>query len=245
VHLLLISGSTRAASGNTATLRTLAELTPIGSSADLYDGLTILPAFNPDDDEPPLPPAVAELRERIDAADAVVFCTPEYAGTIPGSLKNLLEWTVKGAQLYEKPVAWVNVANAGRGDGAQAHLEIVLGYVGALVVESACLRTTVNGRFATRPGCLRTRNCGLSWVRSGLPSRKHECWSSVGSVAPGRRVFKDFCDLVLRLLPDELPLLGVSYEGRELEPLELALVPIRMCEGMDAVKPVPRTAPEP
>ncbi|MBT0770970.1 NAD(P)H-dependent oxidoreductase [Kineosporia sp. J2-2] len=145
-HLLLISGSTRAASGNTATLRTLAGLTPPGHTTDLYDGLSRLPAFNPDDDEPPLPGPVAALRSRIEAADAVVFCVPEYAGTVPGSLKNLLEWTVKGAQLYEKPVVWIDVANTGRGAGALATLEVVLGYVGAVLVRSACLRTMVTGR---------------------------------------------------------------------------------------------------
>ena len=152
MRLLLVSGSTRAASGNTATLRTLAEVAPPGDESDLYDGLSALPAFNPDDDEPPLPPTVADLRSRIEAADAVVFCVPEYAGTIPGSLKNLLEWTVKGAQLSEKRVSWINVANLGRGDGAQANLEVVLGYVGAVVVGPACLRTSVNGLSRTDRG---------------------------------------------------------------------------------------------
>ena len=83
---------------------------------------------------------MAELRKEIAAADAVVVCTPEYAGTLPGSFKNLLDWTVGGGQLYGKPAAWINVAAQGRGEGAQATLTTVLGYVGAVMVEAACRR---------------------------------------------------------------------------------------------------------
>ena len=143
MRILLISGSTRGGSGNTATLRTAQALAPDGMTAELYDGLAVLPAFNPDDDYDPLPPAVGELRARIAAADAVLFCSPEYAGTLPGSLKNLLDWTVGGGEMYGKPVGWVNVAAGGRGTGAEEHLAIVLGYVGAVAVEGACVRLPV------------------------------------------------------------------------------------------------------
>jgi NAD(P)H-dependent FMN reductase len=152
--LLLISGSTRTASSNTTALRTLRELAPEGDAADLYDALADLPAFNPDHDVDPLPESVVDLRLRIEVADAVVFCTPEYAGTIPGSLKNLLEWTVKGGQLYGKPVARLNIANEGRGDGAAANLDVVLGYVGAEVVEAACLRMPTHGLLVSPEGVL-------------------------------------------------------------------------------------------
>ena len=143
MRILLISGSTRGGSGNTAALRTIRDLAPAGVTAVLYEGLAGLPAFNPDDDGERVPAPVAELREQIAAAGAVVFCTPEYAGTLPGSFKNLLDWTVGGAQLYGKPVAWINVAAEGRGDGAQATLDTVLGYVGAVPVEAACRRLPV------------------------------------------------------------------------------------------------------
>ena len=106
-----------------------------------------LPAFNPDDDVERPHCAVAGLRQQLAAADAVLFCTPEYAGTLPGSLKNLLDWTVGSGELYGKPVAWINVANPGRGEGAQAALATVLGYVGAVVIDSACARLPV-GRDA-------------------------------------------------------------------------------------------------
>jgi chromate reductase len=137
VRILLISGSTRSGSGNTAALRTVRALAPPGITALMYDGLAALPAFNPDQDQAP-PPQAAELREQIAAADALLFCTPEYAGTLPGSLKNLLDWTVGGGEIYGKPVAWINVAAGGRGAGAQEHLALVLRYVGSVAVGQAC-----------------------------------------------------------------------------------------------------------
>src|SRR5690242_21619281 len=108
----------------------------------MYDGLAALPAFSPDEDERPPGPA-ADLRARIAAAGALLFCTPEYAGALPGSFKNLLDWTVGGGEIYGKPVAWINVAAEGRGDGAQQSLASVLGYVGGEPIRAACRRIAV------------------------------------------------------------------------------------------------------
>jgi chromate reductase len=144
VRLLLVSGSTRAGSTNTAALRAAREAAPAGVVATLYDGLSDLPAFNPDDEQHGPPhPAVARLREQLAVADGVLFCTPEYAGTLPGALKNLLDWTVGHGDLVDKPVAWVNVGGPGRGEGAQATLRLVLDYVTAAIVEDACAKLTV------------------------------------------------------------------------------------------------------
>jgi chromate reductase len=143
LHLLLVSGSTRRPSSNSAALHTAVGLLPDGVSAKLYEGLAALPAFNPDDDHDPLPPEVARLREEIARADGVLLCTPEYAGTLPGSLKNLLDWTVGGGEMYGMPVAWINVAAPGRGTGADAALGTVLSYVGAAVAPSAGVRVSV------------------------------------------------------------------------------------------------------
>lgn len=111
VRILLVSGSTRVGSTNTAVLRTAPAVAPEGVASVLYDGLASLPAFNPDDDHEPLPPTVANLRAQLAASDAVLFCTPEYAGALPGSFKNLLDWTVGGGEIYGKPVAWINVSS--------------------------------------------------------------------------------------------------------------------------------------
>jgi NAD(P)H-dependent FMN reductase len=155
MRVLLVSGSTRSGSSNTAALVTAAALAPPSVTTVVYQGLAGLPAFNPDHDGDFLPAPVAELRREIDAAGAVLFCTPEYAGTLPGSFKNLLDWTVGGGQLYGKPVAWLNVAAANRGNGAQQTLASVLGYVGAVIVESACRHVPVD-RSAIGPDGLVT-----------------------------------------------------------------------------------------
>jgi len=141
--VLLISGSTRSGSTNTAVLRTAQVMARDGVRATVYEGLAELPAFNPDHDQEPLPPAVADLRHRIASADALVFCTPEYAGALPGSFKNLLDWTVGGGEIYRKPVTWINVAAEGRGANAQLSLETVLCYVGADVVQDASRRLPI------------------------------------------------------------------------------------------------------
>lgn len=149
-RVLLISGSTRSASTNSALVRTAALCTPPGVEAVALDtvldgGLNALPHFNPDLDVEPLPGPVAMLRAAIAAADAVLFFTPEYAGTLPGSFKNLLDWTVGGTALTEKPVAWINVtADPRRGGGASATLATVLGYVQAAVVDEACVHIPID-----------------------------------------------------------------------------------------------------
>ena len=144
-RVLLISGSTRDGSTNSAFVRTAARVAPAGVTGIVYEGLDSLPHFNPDADVDPLPAPVAALRSAIAAADAVLFCTPEYAGTLPGSFKNLLDWCVGGTVLTDKPVAWVNVAaDPRRGGGASATLATVLGYVQASVVEAACVSIPVD-----------------------------------------------------------------------------------------------------
>ena len=148
MRLLLISGSLRDGSTNTATLRTVQAIAPEGVDTTRYDGMGSLPHFNPDDDREggPVDPAVADLRAALAAADAVLICTPEYAGALPGAMKNLLEWTVGDAGTYRKPVAWLNVAGPAAPTGAadaHASLAKVLGYVGADVVDAACPRIPV------------------------------------------------------------------------------------------------------
>jgi chromate reductase len=143
-RILLISGSTRAGSTNTALLRTAVAAAPEGTEADLYDDIAALPHFNPDDDADPLPAPVAALRAQIAEADAVLLCTPEYAGAMPGSFKNLLDWTVGGIEMYQKPVAWVRASpSPERGRLAHESLATVLGYLHSDVVTDACVHIGV------------------------------------------------------------------------------------------------------
>ncbi len=141
-HVLLVSGSLRRGSTNTALLRTAHLLAPAGTVTAFSGGLDRLPHFDPDLDREPLPPAVAGLRGAIRASDAILFCTPEYAGALPGSFKNLLDWTIgddRRGSIYEKPVAWINASAAPTG-AADAHqsLRRVLDYAHAVIVEDAC-----------------------------------------------------------------------------------------------------------
>ena len=143
-RVLVISGSTRHGSTNTALCRTAATLPIDGVTVVCGPDLATLPHFDPDDDRDPLPPTVAALRAAVAAADGVLFCTPEYAGTLPGSFKNLLDWLVGGTEINGTAVAWVNVAlDPDRGQGAHATLATVLGYVQARVVAEACLHVPV------------------------------------------------------------------------------------------------------
>jgi chromate reductase, NAD(P)H dehydrogenase (quinone) len=106
--------------------------------------LDALPPFNPDDDWDPLPAAVADLRAQIDAVDGLLFCTPEYAGALPGSFKNLLDWTVGGGEMYGKRVGWINASGLPTGAAdAHASLRKVLGYLATEIVEEACVRIAV------------------------------------------------------------------------------------------------------
>ena len=149
VYVVLISGSTRAGSTNTAALRTLAALDVPGVVTTLWDRLVDIPAFVPDDGAEP-PQTVTALRLLLASADAVVFCTPEYAGTLPGSFKNAIDWLVGSGELYRTPTAWINVGNPGRGAGAEVTLATVLGYVDADVIDEACVRIPV-GRDLVGP----------------------------------------------------------------------------------------------
>jgi chromate reductase len=84
------------------------------------------------------------LRREIAAADAVLFSTPEYAGALPGSFKNLLDWTVSGGEIYRKPVAWLNASSSPTGAAdAHASLAIVMRYLNVEVMDAACVRVPV------------------------------------------------------------------------------------------------------
>ncbi len=138
----------------------------------LYEGLAELPHFNPDDDEEgkQVHASVAAMRAALGRADAVLFSTPEYAGALPGSFKNMLEWSVGGQEIYRLPVAWVNAAAPGRGVNADDSLRKVLGYVGADIVEQACVRIPVAREAIDADGLIADDGirAGLTTVLAGL-----------------------------------------------------------------------------
>jgi NAD(P)H-dependent FMN reductase len=137
LNVVLISGSLRRGAVHTAALRAAAEAAPPGVQTQFYDAYDRLPHFNPDLDIDPLPPTVVEMRALLARADAALFSVPEYAGSLPGAFKNLLDWTVGGASLYERPVGWINAAAEGSAKDAHNDLARVLARAGAHVIEAA------------------------------------------------------------------------------------------------------------
>jgi len=139
VRILAISGSLRAGSYNTALARAARGVAPTGVEVELYNGLGALPPFDADTDGAEEPAAVHELRRQIRSADALLFVTPEYNGSIPGVLKNAVDWASRPhreAALSSKTVA---VAGATPGQygamWAQQDLRRVLGIAGARVID--------------------------------------------------------------------------------------------------------------
>ncbi len=140
MRVLGISGSLRAASYNTALLRAAAELAPADVEVELYQGLEALPPYNEDRDTEAPPIEVQRLRDHIATADAVVFSTPEFNGTLPGQLKHAVDWASrprgKDSALWGKPVAVVGASVTDYGAiWAQDHLRKALGIASARVLD--------------------------------------------------------------------------------------------------------------
>ena len=139
MRILAISGSLRRDSYNTALLREAAELAPAGVELELYEGLELLPPYNEDVDHGNPPAEAVRLREAIAAADGLLIATPEYNGSIPGQLKNAVDWAsrpVRSGAIWGKPVAVVGATTGSYGGiWAQGDLRRSLGIAGARVIE--------------------------------------------------------------------------------------------------------------
>jgi chromate reductase, NAD(P)H dehydrogenase (quinone) len=140
MRVLGISGSLRRDSHNTTLLRAAGELArEQGAEFEVFDGLKAIPPYDEDDDIGKGPPAVVRLRQAIADADAVLFATPEYNSSIPGVLKNAVDWASRPLatnSLRNKPVAVIGASKGMFGAvWAQAELRKVLGATGARVTE--------------------------------------------------------------------------------------------------------------
>ena len=139
MRVLGISGSLRRDSYNSGLLRAAAELLQPGAQLEVYDGLKAIPPYDADDDVQPAPAPVEALREAIADADAVLIATPEYNASIPGVLKNALDWASRPHAtnpLRGKPAAVVGASTGMFGAvWAQAETRKVLSTIGARVVD--------------------------------------------------------------------------------------------------------------
>src|SRR5919199_1408123 len=139
MRVLGISGSLRQDSFNSGLLRAAAGVLPPGVELEVFDGLKAIPPYDGDDDVQPAPAPVAALREAIADADAVLVATPEYNASIPGVLKNALDWASRPHAtnpLRGKPTAVVGASTGMFGAvWAQAEARKVLSTIGARVVD--------------------------------------------------------------------------------------------------------------
>ena len=135
MKILALCGSLRAVSTNRAALEACLLLAPPGTEVTIFDGIDKLPHFNPDLDQDPLPPPVAEFRRLVGECDRLLISSPEYARGLAGSLKNALDWLVASLEFPETEVVPINTSQ--RASEAQAQLRLVL------TTMSADLRETV------------------------------------------------------------------------------------------------------
>jgi chromate reductase len=139
MKVLAISGSLRRESHNMKLLRAAAELVPSEVELEFWEGLKTLPPYDEDDDTDPAPAAVARLRAAIAGADALLIATPEYNHSIPGQLKNALDWAsrpIATSVLRNKPVAVIGASTGAFGAvWSQAELRKVLAATGARVAD--------------------------------------------------------------------------------------------------------------
>jgi NAD(P)H-dependent FMN reductase len=150
MNILALSGSTRAASVNTALLRALARHAPRGVSVDLFDGIASLPIFSPDLEGPPAPPSVEAFAAAVARADGLVIACPEYVRALPGGFKNAVDWLVSRDEIIVKPIALIHASH--RGDDMLEQLRLVLGTVSenftADIFERFALKASTPGEIA-------------------------------------------------------------------------------------------------
>jgi chromate reductase, NAD(P)H dehydrogenase (quinone) len=151
MRVLGVTGSLRRASYNRQLLRAAAALLPPGVELIEFEGLKMLPPFD-EDDEPAPAPAVQAWRSAIHQCDAILFATPEYNSSIPGQLKNAIDWASRPfaeTVLRNKPVAVIGASTGMFGAvWAQAELRKALGAAGARVVDRELPVATAHEAFS-------------------------------------------------------------------------------------------------
>lgn len=144
IRILAISGSLRRASSNSALVEAAARLAPDTVKMSIYRGLAELPAFNPDLDGDGAPGAVTRFRAALQACDAVLISSPEYAHGVPGVVKNALDWVVGSGELIDMPIAIINAS--ARATHAWASLAETLSVMSARVILDASITVSLGGR---------------------------------------------------------------------------------------------------
>lgn len=151
MRILAVSGSLRGSSLNTSLLRAAAEEAPAGAEVVLWDGLRAIPPYDADDDVARGPESVEAFREAVRDADAVLFATPEYNSSVPGALKNALDWASRPFPenvLNQKPSLVIGASTGLFGAAwAQAEMRKALAASGAIVLDSELAVAAADGAF--------------------------------------------------------------------------------------------------
>lgn len=144
MKLLAISGSARQDSTNTALLMAMRRLAPDGVQVSVFHRLDTLPVFSPDAEGERTPVAVLRFLELIAGADGVIISSPEYVRSIPGGMKNAIDWMVSRFEIIGKPIALAHASH--RGDEMLTSLRMVLATVSDGFLPNVFLRVPLVGK---------------------------------------------------------------------------------------------------
>lgn len=122
--ILAICGSTRKESANLQLLKKISNITSDIYEVSIFEGIAELPHFNPDLDNENPPKEISDFRENISNSDGVIICTPEYVFSIPGSLKNAIEWCVSTNIFSNKPIGIITASASG--DKGHEELQLIM-----------------------------------------------------------------------------------------------------------------------
>ena len=136
-RILGISGSTKSGSANERILRAIGQMYAERVEIDIFTAIDRLPHFNPDLDNDHPPPEVVELRRLIEDSDGVLISTPEYVFSLPGALKNTLEWMVSTTIFTDKPATFLIGATSG--EKAFESLALILRTIGAKIDDDSMM----------------------------------------------------------------------------------------------------------
>lgn len=123
-NILAICGSTRKDSANLQLLKMISDITSDIYEVSIFEEIAELPHFNPDLDNENPPRKIAEFREKIANSDGIMICTPEYVFSIPGSLKNAIEWCVSTTLFSDKPIGIITASASG--DKGHEELQLIM-----------------------------------------------------------------------------------------------------------------------
>ena len=141
MKVLAVSGSARQLSTNTALLGALQTIAPADIAITVFDDIGGLPVFSPDLEGPNMPDSVRMFMKKISDSDGLVISSPEYVRSIPGGLKNAIDWLVSGDQVIGKPIALIHASH--RGDDMLKVLRTVLSTISSNFNEDIFFRLPV------------------------------------------------------------------------------------------------------